>query len=238
MGDPGFTSGFAATPVVPDPTPGSNVVMDPIKVLGKGPFTVRREDAPAGTIPSMVVRFRFTDRGTLTKAVLDAQVHKFLKNAGFKVSVASSLKPVPVTWKWEHEPQADFFFPVVSQPAALTGMRYSGNAIVLPAHSRDPEAMKRLPKEIWVYTMAVTSAHDTMTDGDAAQVVTLLKQSMVSMVPHNAYSHVELTLRGCPASVFGAPKHKLPPVLKAGTSALLLLVAYNMLAPHIGSEVL
>ena len=113
-----FESGFAAEEAVPTGE-GPGIVMDPIKVLGKGPFTVKREQVKAGEVPSMVVRMRYTDRGSLTQGTLDASVRALLKTAGFKVSLASSFKPLNVTWRYEHDAPADFYFPVIQTPAAL-----------------------------------------------------------------------------------------------------------------------
>jgi len=238
-----YTSGFSAELVnglVPAPPAGkTGVTMDPILVLGKGPFTVRKEPIAADDIPSMLVRFRYTDRGGLTKTDMDKNLHAFLQKAGFKVSKATKLESVPVTWKWEYDKPADFYYPVVLAPQAMSGMRYSGNAVSLPVYTADADKLAKLPKQVWVYTFAVTSAHETMTDGEAAQVVTLLKQAMVNMAKFNAYANVELVVKGAPRGVFGAaPAQKMPQPVKGAFSALILLVAYNMLAPHIGSEVL
>lgn len=233
-----FESGFAAEAAVPvGPNPG--IVMDPIKIIGKGPFTVKREPVQSGQIPSMVVRMRYTDRGSLTQGTLDAQVKALLKRANFKVSIASSFKPLDVTWRYEHDATDDFYFPVIQTPTALLGMRYSGNAARLPVYSADPNTLAKMPNQIWVYTMAITSGDNTMSDGEAAQALTLLKQAMVNMANTHSYANVELTLRGCPPALFEAPvKPPLPAPIKASASALLLLVAYNMLSPHIGSEIL
>ena len=238
-----YTSGFAAEPadgLVPAPPPGqSGVTMDPILVLGKGPFAVRKEPIKPDEVPSMVVHFRYTDRGGLTKAMMDKGLHAFLKKAGFKVSKATKLQSVPVTWRWEYDKQADFYFPVVLTPKDMSGMRYSGSAVSLPVYTADADTLAKLPRQIWVYTFAVTSAHETMTDGEAAQVVTLLKQAMVNMAKYNAYANVELVVKGAPRGVFGSrPAQTMPQPVKGAFSALLLLVAYNMVAPHIGSEVL
>jgi hypothetical protein len=258
-----FESGFAADPVpalqvekgsaAPGQTqsalirqqltngvaPPVSIKMDPLDVIGKGPFTVKKEPVAANEIPSMVIRFQLTDRGTLTKEALDKNVHAFLKSAGYRVSVKSTFTPIDVTWRWVHDTQADFYYPVVSSPAALAGMRYSGNAIMLPVYQASDPLLAKLPNQIWIYTMAVTSAHSTMSDGEAAQVLTLLKQSMVNMRPANFYTRVALTLRGCPSTLFGATNtDPIPKPSKAGWSPLILIVAYELLSIHMGSDVI
>lgn len=218
-----------------------SINMDSERILAKGPFTVRRQPVTAGNIPSMVIRFRYTDRGSLTKQQLDAKVKTFLKKASYRVSKASSFKPVDVTWKWgtmgkEAAGDVPLYVPVVASPGAYAGLRYSGNLFSAPLYAPDAKALAPLPNQIWVYTVAITSQTETMTDGEAAQVLTLLKQAMVNMAPANAYASVLITLRGCPLNVF-APKGGST-IAKAGWDGLLLLVAYNMIVPHIGSEVL
>jgi hypothetical protein len=233
-------SGFAAEQVG-----ASGIVMNDIHVIPKQwPFAVKQEPVGAGMIPSIVIRMRYTDRGLLTQASLDKNVHQFLKNNGFVVSRATSFKPVQVTWKWMHDKQADFYYPVIATPGELAGLRYSGNAVTLPVYSADPKVIAKLPSEIYVYTMAATRAllHGipgrgfvgSMTDGDAAQVLTLVRQAMMGMASAQGYAHVLFTTRGCPEEVFIDPKPIDPVVV--GFSSLLLIVAYNMVSTHIGSE--
>ncbi len=228
-----FESGFAAQE--------QSIDMDAERILAKGPFTVKKEPIAAGDIPSMVIRFRYTDRGSLTKDRLDTKVKEFLKKAGFKVSKASSFKPVNVTWKWgtmgvEAAGDVPLYVPVVSTPAAYEGLRYAGAVFGAPLYAPEAKALEPMPNQIWVYTMAITSAADTMTDGEAAQGLTLLKQAMINMAPANAYGTVLVVLRGCPRDVFG--KRPDAVLVKAGWSSLILVAAYNMLIPHFGSEVL
>ena len=229
-----FESGFAAQE--------QSLTMDAEKILKQQAFSVKQEPVKPGDIASMVIRFVFTDRGTLTKKQLDSLVYGLLKKAGYKVSLTSSYKSHNVTWRWgkigvEAAGDVPLYVPVVSAPAAYAGLRYAGNVFGAPLYTPDAKAMAPLPGQIWVYTMAVPSAHDTMTDGDAAQVTTLLKQSRINIADAgaDAYSTVWLTLRGCPVGLFKKAESK---IVKAGWSSLLLLVAYNMVAPHIGSEVL
>ena len=225
-------SGFAA-----------EIVMNDIHVIPKQwPFAVKQEPVGAGTIPSIVIRMRYTDRGLLTQASLDKGVYEFLKANGLKVSTATSFKPVKVTWKWMHDTQADFYYPVIATPGELAGLRYSGNAVTLPVYSADPKVIAKLPSEIYVYTMAATKpllggdgSGGAMDDRFAAQVLTLVRQAMVNMASAQGYAHVLFTTRGCPCEVFGACQ-PIPPPIIWGFSSLLLLVAYNMIAPHVGSE--
>lgn len=236
---PGFSglheSGFAAEDAVPAGTP--TITMDPTLVLGTGPFTVIKQTVGAGQIPSLLIKFYYTDRGALTQDMLDQQVKAFVKAAGFKVSRATSFVPMAVNWKWEHDTQADFYYPVVSSPAAITGMKYSGNAVQLPVYTADASVLAKLPNSIYVYTLAVTSGNNTMTDGEAAQVLTLLKQAMVNMASANGYANVNLILLGSPPEVFEEPsKPVIATVISAGASGLLLVVAWNLLSAHIGSE--
>ena len=224
-------SGFAVSPA-------GGVEMDPILVLGKGPFTVVREPVATGTVPSLVARFRYTDRGTVTQAVLDKQIKGLLDASKLRTSRATSFKAEKVTWKWEKATDgAVFYYPVVATPASMAGMRYSGNHVSLPVYEPTDAVLGQLPNEVWIYTIAVTSAQNSMTDAEAAQVLTLLKQAMVNMANTQSYANVLITLRGCPPEVFGpVPVNPLPTPVAAGFSALLLLVAYNMVAPYIGSE--
>ena len=215
--------------------------MDSERILAKGPFKVQRLPVTPGDIPSMLISFRYTDRGSLTKQLLDAKVKAFLQKASFRVSKSSSFKPVDVTWKWgtmgkEASGDVPLYVPVVASPGAYEGLRYSGNLFSAPLYAPDAKALAPLPNQIWVYTMVITSQTETMSDGESAQALTLLKQAMINMSKANAYATVLITLRGCPRKIFG-PKSG-PAIKKAGWDALLLLVAYNMIVPHFGSEVL
>lgn len=218
-----------------------SIDMDSERILAKGPFSVRKLPVTPGDIPSMLISFRYTDRGSLTKKQLDANVKAFLKKASFRASKASSFKPVDVTWKWgtigvEASGDVPLYVPVVASPGTYEGLRYSGNLFSAPLYSPDAKALAPLPNQIWVYTVVITSQTETMTDGESAQALTLLKQAMINMSKANAYAKVLITLRGCPRKVF---ESKGGPVIpKAGWDALILLVAYNMIVPHIGSEVI
>jgi hypothetical protein len=63
--------------------------------------------------------------------------------------------------------------------------------------------LAKLPKQLWVYTFAVTNPQKQFTDADGAQVLTLLKQSWSKLLPGagaSAYGHV--TLLGAKPDVF------------------------------------
>jgi len=231
-----FEEGLAAEPV-----PSPDITLEPERILAKGPFTVKREAITPGDTPSLVVRMRYTDRGTLTQKQLDDNVKALLKKSGFKTSIASSFKPQDVTWRWgtigkEAAGDVVLYVPEVSSPPAYEGIRYAGSLFPNPLYDPSANVLATMPNQIWVYTVAVTSGRSTMTDGDAAQALTLLKQAMVNMAPAGGYASVLITLRGCPPGLFEAPAKAA--LVQAGWSALILLVAYNMVAPHIGSEVL
>ena len=72
----------------------------------------------------------------------------------------------------------------------------------------------------------------------------LLKQAIVNLSKTGSGAYlgrpgVLVTLRGVPTDLFtGQVANPLPKSVKTGFSALLLLVAYNMISPHVGSEVL
>lgn len=217
-----------------------SIDMDEERIESLGPFTVERQEIKPGDIPSMVIKFRYTDRGTLTKAKLDAKVKTFLAQSGYRTSKASSFQPANVTWKWgtigvEASGDVPLYVPVVATPSPYAGIRYSGNKFGAPMYTPDMNVLAPLPNQIWIYTVVITSSADTMTDGESAQALTLLKQAMVNMAPALAYSTVLITLRGCPLGVF---KTKLAstPLAKAGWSSLILYVAYQMVIMPLSAE--
>jgi len=234
-GGMGYISGFHAAPA------NEEITVDPLLVLGRGPFTVKKEPFVSGQTPSMVVRFVFTDRGRANKSVLDAQVRELMRKAGYKTSKVTSFKSEPVTWRWQQDKGGTFYMAVVQTPKKWAGMRYAGQALgVGPVYEPDAALLGKLPTQLWVYTVALTTAYDTMSDADGAQTITLLKQAMVNMANAGvgSYAHVIATVRSCPSEVFGKvikPVAKAS-VAKTGSAALLLLFAYNLLSPHIGSE--
>lgn len=224
-----FESGFAADPV------GSGTMEPDILVLGQGPFTVKRQAVAQGEVPSALIQFYYTDRGTLTKARLDKDVADLLKKNGFKVSRATRFEPISVTWRWQHEP--DFYYPVVATPSSLAGMRYAGNALQLPVYTQSAADLAKVPTQIYVYTLAVTTDKNTMTDADAARVLTQLRQAMVGMDNAKAYANVHVTTLGSSPDVFGdsTSTEPLSPVVKAGISSLILVAAVQLLSSHVGA---
>ena len=236
-------TGFAADELVPV----TEFVFENQRVTVPSTFTVRRKPLESGLIPSMLVRMRYTDRGTLTKARLDADVYDFIKRAGYKVSRASSFDPTPVTWRWQAEapgavgapqvfsqeqaPAGAYYQPVVATPPELAGIKYFGSQLAGLLSSPEPAVLNRMPSEMYIYTFAVTSSRNTMSDAEAAQALTLIKQAMVNMASARGYATVEATLLGSPSNVF--PEE---PSVMLGLSPLILLAAWNMISSHVGSE--
>jgi hypothetical protein len=155
-----------------------------------------------------------------------------LKEKGFRVSRATTFAPLDVTWEWKQDPKADLFFPVIKTPKSVAGVRYAGSVIDLGLHTtRDSTSLAKLPNQIYIYTFAVTSTQNTMTDADSAKLITLIKQAYVNMYSAgaNAYGTTDVTLLGSPASMFDEDKKSVVPAI-LGISSLLLLVAYQMIA--------
>lgn len=238
----GYTSGFSATPAdeVFNQPGAEQIVFQEDRIEKVTGIEIRSEAVKAGEIPSLVLRLRYTDRGGVNKSILDAQVKGLFKKSGYKTSRATSFKPVNVVWRWQKlgsEASGDrpIYVPVVaSGPHA--GLRYAGSAYPEPLYDPSAKALANLPNQLWIYTIAVTSAQNTMTDGDGAQVITLLKQAIVNMYSTGGVQNTLATRRGCPRSVFEKPVSPTPAPIKGAVSALILLAAYNMVAPHIGSE--
>jgi hypothetical protein len=231
-------SGFAAEPLATEYTEKD---WKDLNVLGREGYVIKREAVGAGMVPSVVIRMRYTDRGLLTQAALDKNIHQFLKANGFKVSLATSFKPVQVTWKWVQDVSKYFYFPVISTPTALAGLKYSGSAIVMnPPATMEQAAKVKLPNEIYIYTLAVTApipgGPGSMTDAEATRVLNLVRQAKVNMASAKGYANTLFTMRGCPDEIFNPIIPPVPPIIVAGFSSLLLIVAYNMVASHVGSE--
>lgn len=216
-------SGFAATP--------ATIQGDDILVTAKKwAFEVVRLPVEAGKIPSMLLQLRFTDRGTYSfVGQLDAQILPALKKAGFKTSKATSFTPIGVQWT-RAALGGDLYYPVVSSPAELAGLRYSGNAVTLPwtaAQSTDATELSKLPSNIYVYTVAVTSNDNTMTDAQGAQVLSVIHTWLQNQTA-GAYMTGKATLLGSDPSVFPGP---VTPAV-AAVSGLALIIAWNMLSNH------
>lgn len=188
----GFDSGFAAEPA-------DEVTFSEEHVEGK--WVVREKPVLQGQIASALVQLYLTDRGTLTQSRLDSTVLKAVKAAGFKASRAVKLEQVAVTWKWAHEP--DFYYPVVAAPKNLAGLKYAGNALKLPVYTPLSSDLAKLPGRIFVYTFAATSAQETMTDAEAAKLLSVLKASLGGILsPAGAYAAPYFTRLGSPPEVF------------------------------------
>lgn len=221
-----FESGFAAEPVE------SEFVAPGETVLGRWPVKVMQRSVTQGQIPAALVQVYLTDRGTLTQPQLDQGLLQAVRGAGYRISKAVKLEPVSVTWVWRHEP--DFYYPVVSTPSNLAGMKYAGNAITLPAYSAAPAELAKLPRQMYVYTFAATTAQSTMTDADAAKLLSTLKAAMASTLPAaQAYANVYFTRLGAPEDAFGPAGGSVPAVAKLGFSALALIAAVNIFSQQV-----
>ncbi len=219
-------TGFAADPVEA-----------PINVAGQGPFTVTQNPVAAGQIPSLLIQFVYTDRGLVDKSRADSMIRDALAK-DFKVSKATSFEPVPVTWRMVHETQADFYYPVIATPAKYAGVRYAGSLLPTYPHSvaEANALLPRLPSNIYVYTLAITSKNNTMTDVESAQALTVMRGAMTAMANAgmNAYARVPIVRTGSAPDVFGSSVPTT--VATLGVSSLALVIAFNFLASHIGSE--
>lgn len=249
-----YNSGFAATRngAIIQTTPGkaTYVEMEAEREYVRGPYAVVEGPRKAGEIPSLVISMRFTERGAVTKELLDKTIRDTLKTANYKVSRSTSFKSVQVGWGWGKvgavaSGDVPFYVPRVAS-GPYKGLGYRGPVLsgAPGVYEPDPRMLAKMPSTIWVYTVAVTSAHNTMSDGDAAQVLTLFKQALLTLA--NTASGESLghpgaiiSLRTCPHAVFGGTQRAaISKPLKTGFSALVLLVAYNMISTHVGSEVL
>jgi hypothetical protein len=233
-----YDSGFAAEPV--EPVEDVDFADDHI-VNADWKIHVTKKQIAAGMVPSMVLQFFITDRGLSDKATFDKNFHHFLQAAGFKVSLKTSFNTEPVTWRWKTVEEVPGFassYPVVAAPSKWAGLTYAGNAIATNTINPTDEILKRVPNHVYIYTMAVTSANKQMSDGDAAQVITLVKQGLINMNRVDEGSDTALqiaaTVTGCPHSIFD-PK-PLPPIVKGVISSLILVAAWEMLATQFGSE--
>jgi hypothetical protein len=229
-----YDSGFAAEPV-------KNVTFeDDIIINADWKIHVTEKPIAAGKVPSMVLQFFITDRGLADKKTFDTLIHKFLQDGGYKVSLQTSFKSESVAWQWKKEeevPGFAFYYPVVASPAKWAGLRYSGNALDVTAiHAPTDAMLQRLPNHVYLYTMALTSANNSMSDGDSAQALTLVKQGLINMnrdLRINVSTQIAATITGCPESVFKKP---VKPVVKGVISSLILVAAWEMLATQFGSE--
>jgi hypothetical protein len=220
-----FESGFAAEPA------DSEMVFSPQLVKAAKPFVVKKLPVAQGEVPAALVQFYLTDRGGMSQERFDTGVGDRLRAEGFVTSRASRFEPLQVSWKWERKD--DFYFPVVSAPAGIAGLRYAGNAIKLPVYNPSSADLASLPTQLYVYTMAVTSAQRQMTDADAAKLLTVLTQTLsTTLSAAQAYAKVYVTLRGSDPAVFDGPKPGPTPIAKAGFYSVALILLYNLIGPH------
>jgi hypothetical protein len=195
-------SAFEAQAV--DPRTQLAVDEDRIEARWRG-FDVSVQPIEKGKVPSMLVKFYFTDRGVLTQAQLDAQLPAELKKAGLKVSSQTKLEAVPVTWRWQRE--GDMYYPVVSLPAQLAGTRYAGLAFNTSAGDQfkrpTAERLAALPSAVYVYTFVVTGTDNTFSDASGAATLSVMR-SWLSKSPAGASSPGgAAVVLGSDASIFG-----------------------------------
>jgi hypothetical protein len=239
-----YESGFAADPVTTEYTFSKASIA---QGLDKS-YVAKTQPVAQGQIPAALVQLYFTDRGTATKTLLDRGVFDVMRSAGFQVSRTTKFDPLLVQWKKQNIPGTDFFRAVVASPASIAGMMYGGSALGDEQIATDA-TMVNLPNSIYVYTFAVTTAKDTFTDAEGAKLLTLLKQTLGRVLPASGgYAAKHVTLMGAAPDVFIGPKPAPTPdptpgptpgpspIVVAGISSILLIAAYNMLSPHIGSE--
>jgi hypothetical protein len=229
-----YESGFAAEAVVgPDGT--ANFEDQRIQAA-KWQFVLAQRPVAQGEIPSALVQLVYTDRGLLTLPQLDGQVAGLLKRSGFKVSKATKFEALPVAWKWQ-KLSGGIYVPVVKAPVAFVGTRYSGSALMETPFREDPAILAKLPSVLYVYTFAVTSDQNTLTDADGARLLTLLKQAYLSLDSAKAYGRGYVTLLGSLPSLFNGDGPYIPngrriptpgPIVWVG-SAIALIIAANVL---------
>lgn len=207
-----YESGFAVSPAYEDWS-----LSDENVKVARWAFKVRKKRVLQGQVPSALVQIYLTDRGAFTQPQLDVSFFTPIRNTGFLMNVGGSkLESLPVTWGWKREPAADkytrdLYYPVVVSPSSLAGMKYAGNAISNAemmdlSFSPNDAQLARLPKQLWVYSFAVTDPNKQMTNADAAQLLTLLKAGWISSFPQaDAYGYGYVTFVGAKPSVFDGP---------------------------------
>ena len=198
-----YESGFAAERVT---EVGFNI--DEEKVLGKQ-FNIEVTHKETPGVPSMVVSIRYTDKGTLTKEVLDQNIQALLKKSGFKVSANTLWQRTPVVWRWQMLEGSGVYFPVVAS-GPLEGTRYAGAAILLPAANPTDVMLAKLPTTMDIYTIALTSEKYDLSVGDAARALTLIKQGLVNMNRYDGYYRLAVVMRGVETSVFSGAVQARP----------------------------
>lgn len=227
-----FQSGFALEAL------GAEFTLPDQIIKAKGPFTVKKTDVQPGQVPAALIQIVFTDRGAVNSGNLDQGIFNAIKAAGFIMSVFSRFYSIDVTWVWRKQPAADkytkdLYFPVVSAPAGtqaapFDGLVYSGSAIssaqLMDANFVPSAALlATLPKQLWVYSFAVTNKDRQFTDADGAAILTSLKTAWANTFPPlgaSAYGYVTLT--GAAPDVFESSP---TPVAKRSNAWLWLIGA-------------
>lgn len=229
--DLSFESGFALEAF------GAEYTLPDEIIKAKGPFTVTRKDVITGQVPAALVQMVFTDRGAINQGVLDQDIYMPIKAAGLRMSAATRFYPVDVNWEWRKQDSKDYgggrYFPVVVAPAgspaaSLDGLVYAGSAIsasqLLDSNFMpSAELLAKLPKQLWIYSFAVTNPNNQFTNANGAQLLTAMKSAWANTLPGlgaSAYGYV--TLMGADASVFEAPPGPEPIAKKSNTWLWLL----------------
>lgn len=230
--DINFQSGFALEAF------GAEYTLPDQIIKAKGPFTVTQQPVLVGQIPAALIQIVFTDRGAINQGALDQGIFTAIQSKGFRMSASSRFYAVDVQWVWRKQAAADkytkdLYFPVVSVPAGsaaapFNGMVYSGSAIssaqMLDANFMPTaELLAKLPKQLWVYSFAVTNPNNQFTDADGAQVLTLLKADWSQTLPPlgaSAYGYV--TLLGADPSLFDG---NVQPIVKKNNAWLWVIGA-------------
>lgn len=196
----------------------SYITFDDTQVVTKGIYVVRKKPVAPGGIPATFVQMYLTDRGAINQAQLDQAVFTPIRNKGFVMNVGGSeFKPLPVTWQFQKFKNTNFYEAVVVTPTYLKGLSYGGSAISAlersdPSFSPSAANLSRLPKQIWVYSFAVTNPNLTMTDADNAQLLTLIKAGVPDAWDKaGAAGWVYLTSLGADPSTFDLPVPPPPP---------------------------
>jgi hypothetical protein len=98
--------------------------------------------------------------------------------------------------------------PPGTQGSVLNGMVYSGSAIstaqLMDANFMPtPELLAKLPRQVWIYSFAVTGPNSQFSTADGAKVLTLTKTAWGKTLPAlGASAYGYMTLMGADPSIF------------------------------------
>jgi hypothetical protein len=214
----------------------------------KGPFTVSEQPVMAGQVPAALLQLVFTDRGAANQGALDQGIYTMLGANGFRLSNATRFYPIDVTWVWRKQPAPDktspaLYFPVVANPpgtqgAMLNGMVYSGSAIstaqLMDAHFMPtPELLAKLPKQVWLYSFAITGPNNQFGAADGAKALTVMKTAWGKTLPDlSASAYGYMTLLGADPSIFEKSSPVPGPMAKSNLWLWLLGTAVVMGYTH------